>query len=117
MVVDWLFNDQPLYTGSRIHSQNDFGILFLFLHKSFEFNFDTRIPIFRLHHVVHSRTDSRGLWHIHSTRYKRPWARQSQLQYRRRRQGRRTFGAPARAIAGQDRDAREHGQIPSRGNP
>lgn len=29
MVVDWLLNDQPLYVGSRISSQNDFGFITL----------------------------------------------------------------------------------------
>lgn len=29
MQVDWLLNDQPLYTGSRIHAQNDFGFITL----------------------------------------------------------------------------------------
>nr|CAD2187171.1 unnamed protein product [Meloidogyne enterolobii] len=29
MIVEWLLNEQPLYFGSRIHSQNDFGFITL----------------------------------------------------------------------------------------
>lgn len=29
MTLEWLFNDQPLYTGSRIHHQYDFGFIIL----------------------------------------------------------------------------------------
>ena len=29
MNVEWLLNEQPLYFGSRIHSQNDFGFITL----------------------------------------------------------------------------------------
>lgn len=31
MVVEWFLNDQPLYSGSRFKTQNEFGMIALFI--------------------------------------------------------------------------------------